>query len=63
MEPTYNVQIPLTFPHIRNIHVSFDVRHKLCNDQSRKPKMADYQQETKFPPGWDCKYDTNTGKW
>lgn len=26
-------------------------------------KMADYQQDTKYPPGWDCKYDTNTGKW
>ncbi|KAJ6632623.1 hypothetical protein Bhyg_16657 [Pseudolycoriella hygida] len=24
--------------------------------------MADYQQDTKYPPGWDCKYDTNTGK-
>lgn len=29
----------------------------------RKPKMADYQQDSKYPPGWDCKYDTNTGKW
>lgn len=25
--------------------------------------MADYQQETKYPPGWDCKFDQNTGKW
>ncbi|XP_037040382.1 uncharacterized protein LOC119077316 isoform X2 [Bradysia coprophila] len=28
----------------------------------RKRKMAEYHQESKYPPGWDCKYDTNTGK-
>ncbi len=40
------------------------MRHKLCNKHIGKPKMADYQQDTtKYPPGWDCKYDTNTGKW
>lgn len=26
--------------------------------------MAEYQHEAKnLPPGWDCKYDVNTGKW
>lgn len=26
--------------------------------------MSDIQlHETNYPPGWDCKYDTKTGKW
>lgn len=26
-------------------------------------KMENYSETNKYPPGWDCKYDQNTGKW
>lgn len=37
-----------------------------CVDNSIKinVKMSEFQwHETNYPPGWDVKYDTKTGKW
>lgn len=29
----------------------------------QQPSVAFQNEAKNLPPGWDCKYDTNTGKW